>query len=73
MTTPSQRPIALAITGASGGHYALRLLQSLIDAVERVYLMMSEPGQIVISMETELKLPARPGEMQRFLTEYYCA
>jgi len=73
MTTPSQRPIALAITGASGVHYALRLLQYLIDAGEMVYLMISEPGQIVISMETELKLQARPGEMQRFLTEYYGA
>lgn len=73
MTTLTQRPIALAITGASGVQYALRLLQFLIDAGETVYLMISEPGQIVVSMETELKLPGRPGEIQRFLTEYYGA
>lgn len=74
MTTSSaQRPIALAITGASGAQYALRLLQCLLAAGESVYLMVSEPGQIVISMETDLALPARPAEMQRFLVEHYGA
>ncbi|HEY9198022.1 MAG TPA: flavin prenyltransferase UbiX [Gammaproteobacteria bacterium] len=73
MTTPSRRPIALAITGASGAQYALRLLQCLIEAGEDVQLMISEPGQIVIGMETDLALPGRTAEMQRFLTEYYAA
>ncbi|MBU1191479.1 MAG: UbiX family flavin prenyltransferase [Gammaproteobacteria bacterium] len=73
MTKQSARPIALAITGASGAQYALRLLQCLLAAGESVYLMVSEPGQIVISMETDLALPARPAEMQRFLVEHYGA
>lgn len=74
MTTDSNnRPIALAITGASGAQYALRLLECLLAAGESVYLMVSEPGQIVISMETDLKLPGRPAEMQRFLVEHYAA
>ncbi len=74
MTTSSaQRPIALAITGASGAQYALRLLQCLLDAGETVYLMVSEPGQIVIGMETDLSLPGRPADMQRFLVEHYGA
>ena len=72
-TPPTQRPIALAITGASGAQYALRLLQCLLEAGETVYLMVSEPGQIVISMETDLKLPGRPAEMQRFLIEHFGA
>lgn len=72
MTTDSNiRPIALAITGASGAQYALRLLQYLLAAGESVYLMVSEPGQIVIGMETDLSLPGRPAEMQRYLVEYY--
>ena len=70
MTAPSRRPIALAITGASGAHYALRLLQCLIEAGEDVQLLVSEPGQIVIGMETDLALPGRTADMQRFLTEY---
>lgn len=73
MTTRHKRPIALAITGASGAQYALRLLQCLLQANEVVYLMVSEPGQIVISMETDYKLPARPAEIQRALLERYAA
>ena len=73
MNTSTQRPIALAITGASGAQYALRLLQCLVDAGESVYLLVSEPGQIVIAMETDINLPGRTADMQRFLTEYYGA
>ncbi len=63
------KTVALAITGASGVDYALRLLECLIDARARVWLMISQPGQIVVSMESELKLPGRAAEMQRFLSE----
>lgn len=73
MTTPARRPIALAITGASGAQYALRLLQCLIEADEAVWLMVSEPGQIVVGMETDLKLPGRSAEIQRLLGERYGA
>jgi 4-hydroxy-3-polyprenylbenzoate decarboxylase len=66
-------PVALAITGASGAAYALRLLEVLLRQGERVDLMVSAPGQIVISMETELKLPGRPAEIQRVLSETYAA
>lgn len=65
--------VALAITGASGAPYGLRLLQCLLEAGTQVYLMISQPGQIVIGMETDLPLPARPAEMQRFFTELYGA
>lgn len=65
--------ISLAFTGASGVQYGLRLLQCLVEAGERIYLMVSQPAQIVIGMETDLELPARPLDMQRFLIEYYGA
>jgi flavin prenyltransferase len=68
-----RKTVALAITGASGAHYALRLLQCLIQAEVRVWLMISQPGQIVIGMETQVKLPGRPAEIQRFLREHYRA
>jgi 4-hydroxy-3-polyprenylbenzoate decarboxylase len=69
----SVTPFALAVTGASGAAYALRLLEVLLRQQERVDLMISSPGQIVISMETELKLPGRPAEIQRVLTERFSA
>ncbi len=65
--------ICLAITGASGIQYALSLLKCLVDAGESVYLLVSAPAQIVIDMETDLKLPARPREMQQYLTALYDA
>ena len=66
-------PVALAITGASGAAYALRLLEVLLQQGKRVDLMISAPGQIVVSMETDLKLPGRPAEIQRVLSETYAA
>ncbi len=65
--------ICLAITGASGIQYALRLLQCLVDARESVYLLVSAPAQIVVDMETDLQLPARPRDMQKYLTSLYGA
>lgn len=58
--------IALAITGASGVQYALRLLEVLLEAGCHVDLLISKPGQVVIGMETDLELPGRTADMQRF-------
>jgi 4-hydroxy-3-polyprenylbenzoate decarboxylase len=66
-------PFALAITGASGAAYALRLLEVLLGQGEAVDLMVSAPGHIVISMETDISLPGRPAEIQRFLGEHFSA
>ncbi len=76
MNTPiphNNNPFALAITGASGAPYALRLLDVMLSQGERVDLMISAPGQIVISMETELKLPGQAAGIQRMLTERFGA
>ncbi len=64
----SQR-IALGITGASGVQYALRLLETLLEAGCHVDLLISKPGRVVIGMETDLDLPGRAADMQRFLAE----
>lgn len=69
----SRNAIALAMTGASGAAYGLRLLQCLLQADRQVYLMVSAPGQVVIAMETDLKLSGRPGEMQEALSAHFAA
>jgi 4-hydroxy-3-polyprenylbenzoate decarboxylase len=61
--------ITLAMTGASGAQYGLRLLDCLLGAGKRVHLMISRPAQVVIGTETDVKLPSRAGEMARFLAE----
>lgn len=65
--------ISLAITGASGAQYGLRLLECLLAADVSVYLMISKPAQIVIATETDVSLPGRPEEQQKFLSERYGA
>ena len=62
--------IAVAITGASGAGYGLRLLECLLRADYRVYLMVSSPAHVVIKMEVGLSLPTRPEEMKVVLLEY---
>lgn len=69
----SRDAIALAMTGASGAIYGLRLLECLLRAEQKVYLMLSMPAQVVIGMETELKLPGRPAEIQEALAARYNA
>ncbi len=65
--------ITLAITGASGAQYGLRLLECLLAAEHEVYLMISQPAQVVIATETDVKLPNRADEQQSFFTERYAA
>ena len=61
------------MTGASGAAYGLRLLECLINAQQQVYLMLSAPAQVVIGMETEIKLPGRPADIEDVLTSMYQA
>lgn len=73
MTKQEQTPVILALTGASGVQYALRLMECLLEAGTPVYLMVSKAAQIVLSMETELNVPAKTADMGRFFTELYKA
>ncbi|CAK0749226.1 Flavin prenyltransferase UbiX [Gammaproteobacteria bacterium] len=66
-------PIALAYTGASGALYGLRLLECLLTAGQRIYLMISTAARIVLTTETKLEFPESPGELEAFLGQYYNA
>jgi 4-hydroxy-3-polyprenylbenzoate decarboxylase len=69
----TEQPIAVAITGASGSAYALRLIECLIKGGEAVDLMISQAGQIVLKMESDLEVPAQPREAEQFLAEHFKA
>ncbi|MDH3342238.1 MAG: UbiX family flavin prenyltransferase [Gammaproteobacteria bacterium] len=69
--TSSKKVIALGITGASGVQYSFRLLEQLLKADCKVYLMISKAAQVVIGMETELPLPGRASDIQKFLINKY--
>ncbi|WP_343032191.1 flavin prenyltransferase UbiX [Allochromatium palmeri] len=67
------RTITVALTGASGAHYGLRLIECLIRSGIRVYLLISQAAQVVVKMETGLELPARANEAEVFLSERFQA
>lgn len=68
-----QERISLAITGASGVQYGLRLLQCLLAADRQVFVMISRAAQVVINTETDLKMPGTPSEQEKFLIEHFSA
>ena len=70
-TREGKQIISLAITGASGVQYGFRLLEMLLQEKHTVYLMVSKAAQVVIGMETDIKLPARCRDMQSFLVDRY--
>jgi 4-hydroxy-3-polyprenylbenzoate decarboxylase len=53
--------------------YGLRLLECLLAAGSRVYLLYSSAAQIVAKQECGLVLPAQPREAERMLRERYAA
>jgi 4-hydroxy-3-polyprenylbenzoate decarboxylase len=73
-----QKTVTLAITGASGAQYGLRLLACLLAADCRVYLLLSRAAEVVIATETDIVLPASGQEnslqlQQDFLSHLYSA
>jgi len=73
VTNTQDKPITLAITGASGAPYAIRLLECLVAADKTVYVMVSKAAQVVFATETDLKLPGTPEKMQAHLTQLFKA
>ena len=61
--------VTVALTGASGVPYGLRLVQALAGAGESVHLLTSEAGRVVAGMETGTPLPRCSGELHRHLCQ----
>jgi 4-hydroxy-3-polyprenylbenzoate decarboxylase len=59
--------ICLALTGASGMPYGLRLLECLLAAGCRVQVLYSQAAQVVARQEMGLELPSRPAEARTAL------
>ena len=59
--------VTLALTGASGMAYGLRLLECLLAADVQVYLLVSQAAHIVAKQELGVTLPARASDLQKQL------
>ena len=64
------KTITLALTGASGLPYAMRLLECLLHSGQRVHLVYSQAAQIVAKQELDFVLPNRPQDAQKMLSEH---
>ncbi|WP_456374111.1 flavin prenyltransferase UbiX [Thiolapillus sp.] len=67
----SARPIAVALTGASGIAYGLRLVECLLEAGRDVQLLYSQAAQVVARMEMNLDLPSSAEQAARVLRECF--
>ena len=69
--------ITLAMTGASGARYGLRLLQCLLAADYSVYLLLSQTAEVVINTETDMDFPQATDnnklldDQQSYLCRYF--
>jgi len=67
----SMQTLTVAMTGASGAPYTLRLLELCLQAKINIQFITSQPGQIVLGMESDLKLTGTPQKMQQQLATYF--
>jgi len=67
----NQQRITVALTGASGMPYALRLLECLLAQGQQVYLLISSAARVVLATEENLKLSGSPSAMQAELCQRF--
>lgn len=66
-----KRHITVAITGASGAIYGVRLLEELLAAGNQVSLLISSAGFTVLEEECGLSWNGLPDEIDTHLQEYF--
>jgi len=67
MANNAAAPIVVAITGASGFQYGLRLLQCLVAAQQICYVVVSRAALKVAEVESGLSFAAETAELQKQL------
>lgn len=70
-TMKSNSAITLAITGATGAQYGLRLLETLLQLDRPVYLLLSNAAKVVINTETQLTLPSEFSLLSDFFKTHF--
>lgn len=63
--------IAVALTGASGAPYGLRLVQVLLKMGYRIDLMLSKAAHIVLKVEEGLAVPSQTAKQKAFFLERF--
>lgn len=63
--------ITLAITGASGIQYGWRLLECLLRADKKVYLLISKAAHAVIAHETDFQIARQTAKLKQDLVDVF--
>ena len=63
--------ITLAITGASGFRYGLRLLECLLKEGHQVYLLISEAARAVAIHEENMVIPGQTSALSKFFQDRF--
>ncbi len=68
--TEEEQSIVVAITGASGAIYALRLIQRLSQAGVLQHILLSDAARVVFKQEMDLELPQNSTETATMLAQH---
>lgn len=63
--------VTVAITGASGAPYALRLIECLLAQQQELHVVMSSAARVVFATELNWRLPAAPAAMAEQFRERF--
>lgn len=66
-----RKTITLALTGASGLIYGMRLLECLLAQEMDVQVLVSQAAHVVATQEMGITLPSRPAELEGWLRDLY--
>lgn len=67
----NKRRICIAITGASGSCYALRLMEVLVNAGQPVDVIFSKAALLVLATEMDIHIPSNPKAQADMLTQHF--
>ncbi|WP_417657899.1 flavin prenyltransferase UbiX [Pseudidiomarina aestuarii] len=63
--------ITVAVTGASGAPYAVRLIECLLAQQQEVHVLMSSAARVVFATEINWQLPAAPAAQAQAMREHF--
>lgn len=67
----SVKVLTIAMTGASGAPYTIALMRHCLQQGIQLQFLYSQPGQVVMGMESDLKLGGSTQKIQARLAEYF--
>lgn len=70
MTSKAHAPIIIAMTGASGAPYALRLIQRLALQNIKLHVLISDAARVVLYKESNFKLSANLSTMAQEIASF---